>query len=163
MLGAIWAQDKNGLIGKNDQLPWHLPNDLKHFKANTLNKNVVMGRKTFEGFGKRPLPNRVNIVLTRDTDYLAGNVIVLHTLEEVLEFARASDKETMIIGGSQIYQAFEPFLDELYVTYIDGVFEGDAHFPEFDWTKFEKVSTEQGNVDEKNKYPHEFVRYTKIK
>jgi len=162
MLAAIWAQDINGLIGKNGELPWYLPNDLKYFKEKTLNKNIVMGRKTFEGFGKRPLRKRLNIVLTTDKSYQAEGVSVLHSVEEVLDFAKTSDKETVIIGGSQIYKEFEPHLDELFVTFIKEEFDGDTHFPQIDWSKFAKVSSLEGQVDEKNKYPHEFAHFSRI-
>jgi len=163
MFTALWAQDKNTLIGKDQKMPWHLPNDLQFFKEKTLHSNVVMGRKTFEGLNKKPLPNRVNIVLTSDTSYDSGNedVIVLHSLQEVLDYAKASDKKTNIIGGATVYKEFQPYINEIYVTKIDHAFEGDTYFPEWDYENYELVDTLDGIVDEKNLYPHTFYHYKK--
>ena len=133
MLAAIWAQDENGLIGKEDRLPWRLPNDLKFFKQMTEANTLVMGRKTFEGMGSRPLPNRQTIVLTRDSSYTAEGVHVMHSVEEVL----ALEKETVIYH----------------------VFDGDAYFPPVDWSDWSLINTSQGEIDEKNRYPHQFETY----
>lgn len=159
MLIAIWAQDKNGLIGKNDQLPWRLPNDLRFFKEKTVNNTIVMGRKTFEGMGGRPLPNRQTIVLTRNPDYQNDQVKVMHSLEEVLNYSRQTEMITYIAGGSTVYQEFLPHCDYLYRTVIDHVFEGDAHFPSIDWSNWALINQTQGTVDEKNLYPHVFETY----
>ena len=160
MLAAIWAQDQHGLIGREQQLPWHLPADLKFFKETTIGQTIVMGRKTFEGMGKRPLPKRQTILLTRDQTYQAENVLVLHSLAEVLAYAQ--DKDVFITGGAQIYRDFLPYCDFLYRTVIDGSFTGDTYFPEVDWTQWQLLQTTTGRLDEKNQYPHRFETYRRI-
>ncbi|MCQ4503646.1 dihydrofolate reductase, partial [Vibrio parahaemolyticus] len=104
------------MIGKEDQLPWRLPNDLKFFKQMTEANTLVMGRKTFEGMGSRPLPNRQTIVMTRDRDYQADNVMVMHEIEEVLDYAKENDGILFVAGGSAIYKEFLPFCSVLYRT-----------------------------------------------
>lgn len=159
MLIAIWAQDKNGLIGKNNRLPWHLPNDLRFFKETTINHTLVMGRKTFEGMGGRPLPNRQTIVLTRDKDYQAENVMVMHSLDEVLAYDQANQGKTFIAGGSAIYSEFMPYCEKIYRTFIEERFEGDAYFPEVSWNKWQLTERKQGPKDEKNPYRYYFETY----
>ncbi|WP_137664085.1 dihydrofolate reductase [Enterococcus hulanensis] len=159
MLIAIWAQDKNGLIGKNNRLPWHLPNDLRFFKETTINHTLVMGRKTFEGMGGRPLPNRQTIVLTRDKDYQAENVMVMHSLDEVLAYDQANKGKTFIAGGSAIYTEFMPYCEKIYRTFIEDCFEGDAYFPEVSWNKWQLTERKQGPKDEKNPYRYYFETY----
>ncbi len=161
MLAAIWAEDKHGLIGIKGKLPWHLPNDLKFFKKMTIHNTVVMGRKTFEGMGKKALPDRQTIVLTNDLDYEAENVLIVHTVEEVLQYAEETEGITFIIGGREIFKAFLPYLDILYKTVIHESFEGDVYFPKIDWSKWAIVSISEGIVDEKNKYVHQFETYQK--
>jgi len=163
MFTALWAQDKNSLIGKDQKMPWHLPNDLQFFKNKTLNSNIVMGRKTYEGLNKQPLPNRQNIVLTSDSSYSPehNDVIVLHSVEDVLEYAKSSNKKTNIIGGATVYKEFQPYIDEIYVTKIDHAFEGDTYFPEWDFENYQLIDVEDGIVDEKNLYPHKFYHYKK--
>lgn len=149
MLIAIWAQDKNGLIGKNNQLPWYLPNDLRFFKETTINHTLVMGRKTFEGMGGRPLPNRQTIVLTRDETYKAENVIVMHSLEEILVYDQKNTGTTFIAGGSAIYTEFLPYCKKIHRTFIEASFEGDAYFPKVFWNEWELTERKQGQRDEK--------------
>lgn len=162
MLVAIWAQDKNGLIGKNNRLPWHLPNDLRFFKETTLNHTLVMGRKTFEGMGGRPLPNRQTIVLTHDQNYPASNVIIMHSSAEVLAYAKKNDGMTFIAGGSVIYQEFLPHCQKIYRTVIDADFEGDAYFPPIDWKQWQLAESTVGQQDDKNLYPYHFETYQRI-
>ncbi|MBO0452198.1 dihydrofolate reductase [Candidatus Enterococcus murrayae] len=159
MLIAIWAQDKNGLIGKNNHLPWHLPNDLRFFKETTLSHTLVMGRKTFEGMGGRPLPDRKTIVLTRDMDYHAENIIVMHSLGEVLAYDRDNKGKTFIAGGSAIYTEFLPYCEKIYRTFIEASFEGDAYFPTVLWNKWQLLERKQGKRDEKNPYRYYFETY----
>ncbi|MFI2856944.1 dihydrofolate reductase [Paenibacillus sp. JSM ZJ436] len=126
----IVAHDQNRLIGSSNVLPWNIPYDLQHFKSTTLNKTVVMGRKTYESIGK-PLPNRTNIILTSDALYSAEGCIVLQSLDEVLDYAVANmPNETVLIGGSQLYTQFLPYVNKMYITEIDAAFKGDAYFPE---------------------------------
>lgn len=163
MLAALWAQDKTGLIGKKQTLPWHLPNDLQYFKKMTIGKTIVMGRKTFEGMGSRPLPGRQTIILTRNKNYQALGVKVMHSLEEVLTFASQQSDMVMIVGGAAIYKDFLPYLDILYRTVIDEKFIGDAYFPEINWQEWQLVESLNGIVDEKNKYAHRFETYKRNK
>ncbi|NMO95935.1 dihydrofolate reductase [Paenibacillus lemnae] len=158
-ISMIWAMDRNGLIGKNNDIPWRLPRDMAYFKQKTLNKTILMGRKTWDSFGGKPLRNRTNIVLTRDPHFQLNQDqgIVIHDLDHVDDFAK--DEELMIIGGSQIYEQMLSRSDRLYVTFIDEAFEGDSYFPEVDWEQWTCVSEEQGINDEKNPYPYRFVVY----
>lgn len=159
MIAFLWAEDQKGLIGKNGTLPWYLPNDLKYFKLATIGQAVVMGRKTFEGMGKKPLPNRINIILTTDKDYHAEGVEVMHSREEVLKFAEGYEKDTMIIGGSGVFQHFLDDVDMLHRTVIEQEFEGDTYMVPMNWDEWTLVRSEAGELDEKNKYPHRFELY----
>ncbi|WP_034550042.1 dihydrofolate reductase [Carnobacterium funditum] len=161
MIAFLWAQDENGIIGNHGTLPWTLPNDLNYFKKMTQENAVVMGRKTFEGMGKRPLPNRVNIILTTDQNYQASGVEVMHSVNEVIAFARQYEKDTFITGGTAVFKTFMPFAEVLYKTVIHAEFEGDTTIPDIDWNKWKLVHTEAGLVDERNKYPHDFETYYK--
>ena len=163
MIAFLWAEDQNGLIGKNGTLPWYLPNDLKYFKKATVNQAVVMGRKTFEGMGKKALPNRINIILTTDKNYQADGVEVMHSREEVLKFAEEYEKDTMIIGGSGVFKHFVDDADILHRTVIDQKFEGDTYMIPINWDDWTLVQSEAGIVDEKNKYPHHFELYKRKK
>lgn len=160
---AIWAQDQNGLIGREGSLPWHLPADLAFFKCMTVGHTLVMGRKTFEGMNRRLLPDRETIILTRQKDYdVPEGARVLHSVDEILEETKSSTKPIMITGGSGIFASFMPYTDILYRTVIEASFEGDAYFPEIDWSCWEKVAVQEGKTDEKNPYPHRFETYYRI-
>lgn len=125
MITLIAACSKNRVIGKDNQLIWHLPEDLKRFKELTTGKTVLMGRKTFESIG-RPLPKRTNIIVTSDKNYKAEGCVIYHDLSEALKH----DKDIMVIGGSQIYQQCLDIAHDIQLTVIDQEFEGDAFFPE---------------------------------
>lgn len=159
MLIAIWAQDEQGLIGKENRLPWHLPNDLQFFKKQTMNQTIVMGRKTFEGMNKRALPHRQTIVLTSDQNYQAENVIIMHSVADVLAFANTCSTDVFITGGANIYQQFLPSCYQILRTVIHAQFSGDAYFPKVDWKNWVCVESRQGALDEKNQYPHTFETY----
>ncbi|AIM24996.1 dihydrofolate reductase [Melissococcus plutonius] len=160
MLSAIWAQDEQGTIGLNDKLPWHLPNDLKFFKQTTENNTLIMGRKTFEGMGKRSLPNRITIVLTHDQHYqVPDGVLVMHTINEVLDYAKNFSGITFITGGATVYKAFLPYCEVLYRTVIHHTFKGDTQFPKVHWEEWTKINTSKGETDEKNNYSYEFETY----
>ncbi|MDE1925276.1 MAG: dihydrofolate reductase [Patescibacteria group bacterium] len=132
MICAIAALGQNRVIGKDNELLWRIPDDFKRFKALTTGHPIVMGRKTFESLGK-PLPNRTNIVITRDTSWSAEGIVVMHSIEEAVEKAKEIDKDKVfIIGGAQIYEQALPFVDRLYVTLIDEEKEGDAYFPAYE-------------------------------
>ena len=158
-LSLIAAMDKNRLIGKDNNLPWHLPADLMHFKTVTMDKPILMGRKTYDSIG-RPLPGRTNIVLTRSADVQIEGVIVVNSLDEAIS-AVADSEELMVIGGSSIYELLLPKAQRLYLSFVDGDFEGDAWFPKFDESEWEITETKTQAPDEKNVHACRFVTYTK--
>ena len=156
MLSIIAALSRNRVIGKDNQLPWRLPADLKHFKAVTLGKPVIMGRKTFESIGK-PLPGRDNIVVSRDPQYQAdGGIVVAHSLDEALAHTHAA-AEVMLIGGAQLYAQALPRAQRLYLTLIHADIDGDAHFPDYDPAAWRETAREDHAPDENNPYPYSFV------
>ncbi|GAE33254.1 dihydrofolate reductase [Halalkalibacter akibai] len=159
MISFVVAMDRNQVIGKDNQLPWHLPADLKFFKKVTTGHTIVMGRKTYESIG-RPLPNRHNVILTTNANYEAEGCEVVHQVEDVLQMVN-QDEEFFIIGGTQVFSLFWDYVDRLYVTFIDHEFEGDTFFPKIEQDQWDMVSAELGMVDEKNVYPHEFRIYEK--
>lgn len=141
-LCLIVAQGENRAIGKDNRMPWHLPEDLQHFKRVTMGKPIIMGRKTFESIG-RPLPGRTNIVITRQKDWQAEGVQAVASLEAAIERAAAeAPEEIMVIGGAQIYQASLPLAERVYLTQVHETFEGDAFFPELDdsWKEIKRVT-----------------------
>lgn len=155
MLSIIVAMTHNRVIGKDNQLPWRLPADLKHFKALTMGKPIIMGRKTFDSIGK-PLPGRSNIVVTRDPGYQAEGVIIVHSLEEAIEITRGVP-EAMLIGGAQLYAAALPRTQRIYLTLIDVVIPGDAFFPDYDPHDWREIAREGHVPDENNIYPYSFL------
>lgn len=161
MISILVAMDKDGLIGKDNDLPWRLPNDLKYFKQLTTKHTILMGRKTYESIG-RPLPNRTNVVLTRNKDFQPEGCKVVHSVEEVQKlFKEDTNDEVFVIGGSDIFKLLLPFTDRLYITRIDESFEGDTFFPEIDFDNWNLVSKEQGEKDENNPYDYYFCIYDK--
>lgn len=156
MISLIVAASENNAIGKNNQLLWHLPNDLRYFKNTTWGMPVIMGRKTFEAVNK-PLPGRINIVITRQANWEAEGVTVVSDLEAALEKAKATNcREIFVIGGGEIYkQAFER-ADKLYVTRVHATIEGDTFFPAIDEDKWQQVSNEDFTADEKHAYAYSF-------
>lgn len=154
MISYLVAVDQNGLIGKDNDLPWHLPADLKYFKETTMGKTIVMGRKTFESIGK-PLPGRHTVILTRDPDYQVEGCTIVHSPEEVIQ-SKIKDQELFVIGGSAVFKAFEPYVKRLYLTQIDESFEGDTYFT-LDYSGWKEISSREGTLDEKNSYPHRFL------
>ena len=160
---AIWAQDEEGIIGKDNRLPWYLPAELQHFKETTLNHAILMGRVTFVGMGRRLLPKRETLILTRNSDEKMDGVSIFNDIESVLDWYQSQDKNLYVIGGKQIFQAFEPYIDEVIVTQVHASVEGDTYFPEdFDLSLFETVSSKFYDKDEKN--PYDFtIQYRKRK
>lgn len=166
-LAIIVAAARNGVIGNNNQLPWHLPQDLKYFKAITLGKPVIMGRKTYESIG-RPLPGRTNIVVTRSGDWQADGVVVVNSLEQALVEARkalanstASVSEAMIIGGAEIYRSALPLVERVYLTRVEIEPEGDAFFPALPDTDWQLTSAVAG--DEQASLAHQFLVYDRAR
>ncbi|URJ51714.1 dihydrofolate reductase [Paenibacillus polymyxa] len=158
-ISMIWAMAQNGVIGRDNKLPWRLPRDMAFFKEQTINKTVLMGRKTWESFGGKSLPNRRNVVLTRDQCYQVEGAEVIHSLEEGLQLAK--QEELMVIGGAEIYALFWPHADRLIVTRIEETFEGDTTFPELDWNGWNIVNETPGIKDDRNPYEYRFVVYEK--
>ena len=143
MISFLWAEDQNGLIGKENDLPWRLPADLQYFKDTTMGHPIVMGRKTYESIG-RPLPGRTNIILTRDTEYKVKGCLVFHSKEELLQWIEQNESEVFITGGSDIFQLFLDQVDRLYVTKIFATFDGDTYFPKINWENWRLISSEKG-------------------
>lgn len=156
-ISMIAAMANNRIIGKDKQMPWHLPADLKHFKATTLGKPVIMGRKTYESIG-RALPGRTNIVITNSTEYTLSDAIVVNSCESALKVASQGADEVMVIGGGAIYEAFLPIAEQLFLTFIDLTTDGDTLFPDYEKVATWHVSSrESHHSDEKNRYNYEFV------
>lgn len=157
MISMIWAMDQNRVIGLKGTMPWHLPRDMAFFKEKTLGKPIVMGRKTWESFGGKPLPKRTNIVLTRDERFTLPpeQGVVIHDIRDALPFAR--EQELMVIGGAQVYEQMMPLADRLYCTFIDEAFEGDTFFPVVDWEQWQVIEEMPGMTDENNPYAYRFV------
>ncbi|GIO31183.1 MULTISPECIES: dihydrofolate reductase [Paenibacillus] len=153
----ILAMGKNRVIGRDNALPWRLPRDMAFFKEQTMGKKVLMGRKTWESFGAKPLPGRTNIVMTRDPQYTAAGAQVIHTVEEAVETSRG--EEVMVIGGEEIYRLLMPYADRLLITEIDETFEGDTFFPEIDESEWKCIQEVQGIRDEKNPFDYRFCTY----
>ncbi|MFQ1649526.1 type 3 dihydrofolate reductase [Aeromonas veronii] len=155
-ISMIAAMAHDRVIGKDNQMPWHLPADLAHFKRVTLGKPVLMGRKTFESIG-RPLPGRRNLVISRNPDYQAEGIEMVGSVEAALALlAGSSVEELMVIGGGHLYAEMLPSADCLYLTRIDLAVEGDTRFPAFDDGQWQRVDCESHPADEKNPHPYSF-------
>jgi dihydrofolate reductase len=154
-LSLIAAMDIHRVIGNKNQLPWHLPADLKHFKAITMGKPIVMGRKTFESIGKA-LPGRENIVISHNPAFNAPGCLVQTSLEQALDHLK-QENEIMIIGGAILFQKALPIAHRMYLTLIQHQFEGDAFFPAWDTQEWQEVSREDHAPDEQNPYPFSFI------
>ena len=155
-VSAIWAQDRQGVIGSDNQIPWYLPDDLKYFKRCTLGHHIISGRKNFESIGK-PLPRRTNIIVTRNPFYAVTGCVVLHSVEEALSFAFANgDDEAFIVGGGEIYRLAMPYVDKLYITDVDAEVEGDVYAPEIDRSSWDKIGQEFHPADDRHKFSFTF-------
>ena len=159
MLSIIVAKAKNNAIGKNNQLLWHLSDDLKRFKKLTTGHTIIMGRKTFESLG-RVLPNRKHIVFTQNPDFKVNdeNVEIVHSMLQIQEYIE-NEEEAFVIGGAVIYNLLMPYVKKMYVTEIDKEFDGDVFFPRIDETKWKEVSREKGPEDEENDFTYKYVTY----
>lgn len=162
-VSIIVAVAENGIIGNNGQMPWHISEDLKRFKRITTGHPVVMGRKTFESLGNRPLPNRTNVVISRNTDFAVPTGVVLAESLDVLDRFGASDEEVFIIGGGEIYRQALPMADKLYLTRIAARPQGDTHFPEIDPTQWRILFREAHPASPDGSVPaFEFIDYERI-
>jgi dihydrofolate reductase len=156
ILSLLVAADEQNIIGKDNQLPWHLPNDLKYFKNLTWGLPIVMGRKTYESIGK-PLPGRKNIVITRNHNYSAEGIEVVHTIEDAIDVAKsAGAKEIFVIGGAEIFNSVFNKAHRIYLTRIHHRFDGDVYFPEVKSPLWQRVRYHDNKPDEKNLYAHTF-------
>lgn len=162
IISIIVAVDENNAIGKDNKLLCHLPNDLKYFKSVTQGHTVIMGRKTFESLPNGALPNRRNLVISRNKSLHYDRAEIFPSLEDALNTCK-NEEEVFVIGGATIYREAMPLADKLYITVIHHEFEGaDTFFPVIDNTEWKEISVQKQSVDEKNKYNHSFIIYTRI-
>lgn len=163
MLSIIVAKAKNNIIGKENKLIWHLPEDLKHFKDLTTGHTIIMGRKTFESLG-RVLPNRKHIVFSQNPDFKVNdeNVEIVHSMLQIQEYIE-NEQENFVIGGAMIYNLLMPYVSKMYVTQIEKDFEGDAFFPRIDENIWEEISREKGIKNEENNLDYEYITYIRKK
>ena len=159
MLSLIVAASDNFAIGKDNQLLWHLPNDLKFFKRTTSGRSIIMGRKTYESLGKA-LPNRQNIVVSRQADLELFDAKVFSSLEEAIAFCK-EEEEVFIIGGAEIYKQSLHLVDKIYITKVHHEFDADAYFPEVDFSAWKVIFEEHHQKDEKHAFPYSFFIYEK--
>lgn len=159
MIKVIAAMDADKLIGKDNKLPWHLTNDLRHFRKTTLGKTIVMGRKTFDGIGL--LPGRETIVLSKRSQRLELPQLTFeNNVERVVELSKNID--VYVVGGSSIYEIFLPYAKEMILTHIREIFNGDAYFPEYDESEWLVVKKEDFTVEDGHAYNHSIIHYAKI-
>jgi dihydrofolate reductase len=156
IVSLIAAMAENRVIGIENKLPWKLPADMKWFREKTMGKPIVMGRKTFESFGAKPLPGRTNIIVTRDKNYQADKCIVVNSLDDALKAAHDGE-EIMIIGGASFYAQTLPRADRIYLTVIHLEFEGDAWFPAYEAAHWQESTRIDCKADEKNPYDYSFL------
>lgn len=160
ILSMIAAMGKNRVIGKDNEMMWHLPREFQYFKDVTSGHCIILGRKNFEAIG-RPLPNRTNIIVTRQDDYKAADCVVVNSLDEAVKYAKDhGETEAFITGGGQIYKEMIDRVQRIYLTEVDYSEEGDVYFPEFDESKFNKELVRSQEVNEKNKYRWDAYLYT---
>lgn len=156
LISHIVAISKNHVIGKNNQLPWHLPADTKYFRDKTLGHVVIMGRKNYEAEGK-PLKDRTNIIITRNKNFQAENCLIARSLNQAISIAKPIEKEEIfIIGGGQVYKESLSVVDRLYVTIIDIEIEGDVYYPKIDLNIWKPVSKRNYLADQSNHYNHTY-------
>ena len=161
-ISLVVAASENNAIGKNNQLIWHLPNDLKFFKNTTWGFPVIMGRKSFESVNK-PLPGRTNIVITTNPDWKVETVIVVKNLKDAIQkAAETNSKQIFIIGGGEIYKQSMDIADSIYITRVHADLEGDTFFPEIDKSKWKLTSNQDFEADEKHAYSYSFQIWEKI-
>ncbi|KGP71117.1 dihydrofolate reductase [Pontibacillus yanchengensis] len=159
MISFLVAMGRNRVIGKDNDLPWRLPEDLKFFKQVSMGKTIIMGRKTFESMNG-PLPGRTNVVVTRNKDYEKEGCTVIHGIDEIYKWNEEQpEKEWLVIGGSHLFEQVINEADRMYITWIDEEFDGDTYFPEFDEKNWILTQNEKGKKDEKNPYDYYFRQY----
>ncbi len=157
-LSILVAHDQQRVIGVDNTLPWHLPNDLKHVKKLSTNHTLVMGRATFDSIGK-PLPNRRNVVLTRNKSFQHEGVDVIHSMEDIFDLPG----HVFVFGGQSLFEAMIDKVDDMYITVIEDKFNGDTFFPPYTFEDWEVESSVKGELDEKNTIPHTFLHLIRKK
>jgi len=158
-LAIVAALARNGVIGRGNRLPWHLPEDLRHFKRLTLGRPIVMGRRTFESLPGL-LPDRTHVVVTRDPVYSAPGAVVVHSLQEAI--ATGGGDEVLVVGGAELYAQALPLASRLYLTLVDAEVQGDAHFPPVDWGEWREIAREEHGSDAKHAFPFAFVTLERV-
>lgn len=161
-ISLISALANNRVIGKDNDLPWRLPDDMKYFMQTTSGHHVVMGRKNYDSLPEKfkPLPNRTNIVVTRQMNFKAHGCMVVHSIKQAIELAKSNhETELFIIGGAQIYKETLPLANYLYLTEIDAIILGDTHFPDFNKNDWTEISRKSHSADEKHRFAFDFVLY----
>ena len=164
IISMIAAMGSNRVIGKDNDIPWHLPDDFKYFKDTTKGHHVIMGRKNWESLPHsfQPLPGRTNVIITRQSNYEAKGEPVVQSLEDALAIARQNgEKEAFIIGGGEIYRMGLEIADKIYLTEINQSFDGQVTFPEFDTSAWQEISREHHPIDERHKFSFDFVVYSR--
>lgn len=165
IISLIAALAENHVIGKNNDLPWKLPDDMRFFMETTKGHHVIMGRKNYDSLKDKykPLPNRTNIVVTRQRDFKAPGCIVVNAIEESLNIAkRNNEPEAFVIGGAEIYKLTMDKANRLYLTEIHAQVDGDTYFPEFNKTEWKEIERKHHPADDRHRYPFDFVIYEKI-
>ena len=155
IISIIAAIGNNWVIGKNNKIPWNLPEDMEHFKKLTLGKPVIIGQRTFQSIGK-PLSGRTNIILTKDDNFKQEGCLIANSIEEALK-AAGNAEEVMICGGESVYRQFLPLANRMYLTLVEGDYEGDAFFPEFDYKDWNETERIKNEPDKDNPYKYSFV------
>lgn len=152
-IAYVVAIDDNGLIGRDNDLPWRLPDDMRWFRDRTMGKPCIMGRKTYDSLPARfrPLPGRLNIVVTRNVDYEAPGAVVVHSFDEARR-AAGDAEEIIIVGGADLFRAFMPLVDRLYLTRVHGAAEGDVYFPDYDHGQWREIYRQEHPADDRHAY-----------
>ncbi len=159
-ISLIVAMDKNNTIGQDNSMPWHLPNDLKFFKQNTQNKTIIMGRKTFQSIGSKALPNRRNIVISRNVNFACDGVELFSSITSAV-LSCSKQEEIMIIGGGQLYAAMLSYANKLYITNVEVIIKGDTVFPKFIQKDWQEVFSQHHPIDPKHSFAFSFKIYNK--
>jgi dihydrofolate reductase len=161
IISTIVAKAKNNVIGKDNDIPWYLPADLKYFKKITTGHHILMGRKCFQSIGK-PLPKRTNVIITQNPFFLVSNCYIANSVEESLQIAHDNgEEEAMIIGGGQIYELTKHLWDRMYITEVEAEIDGDIYFPVMNMENWELSSKKDHKKDEKNEFDYSFQVYNK--
>jgi dihydrofolate reductase len=159
-ISAVVAMSENHVIGVQNKLPWHMPADLQHFKTITINKPVMMGRKTYESIG-RPLPNRLNVIISRDPSFKADGCSVYHSVDDAMS-AIKNNEEIFIIGGAILFSEMLPRIKRIYLTVIHEHVEGDAFFPELNKKEWKEVESVKHHADERNPHDYSFITLDRV-